>query len=33
MKFPDDYNNKLLNINETLANITNEGKCVFEEDR
>lgn len=32
MRFPEFYNNKLLNIHETLANLTNNGKCVFEED-
>ncbi|KAJ51552.1 transcriptional repressor CodY [Clostridium tetanomorphum DSM 665] len=31
MRFPEFYNNKLLNIHETLANLTNNGKCVFEE--
>ncbi|WP_125153744.1 GTP-sensing pleiotropic transcriptional regulator CodY [Clostridium rectalis] len=30
-RFPEFYNNKLLNIHETLANLTNNGKCVFEE--
>lgn len=29
-RFPDDYNNKLLNINDTMANIQNKGECVFE---
>ena len=28
-RFPEDYNNKFLNINETLANLTNKGICVF----
>ncbi|MBU5482770.1 GTP-sensing pleiotropic transcriptional regulator CodY [Clostridium sp. MSJ-11] len=31
MRFPDFYNNKLLNVHETLSNLTNNGKCVFEE--
>lgn len=30
-KFPTDYNEKLLNIHDTLANLHNEGRCVFEE--
>ena len=30
MKFPDTYNNKLLSINETEANVTNDGMCVFQ---
>ncbi|NEZ46073.1 GTP-sensing pleiotropic transcriptional regulator CodY [Clostridium niameyense] len=29
-RFPDNYNNKLLNIHETLANSPNHDKCVFE---
>lgn len=32
MRFPESYNNKLLNIHETLANLTNDGICVFEEE-
>ncbi|SHH42338.1 transcriptional pleiotropic repressor [Clostridium collagenovorans DSM 3089] len=31
MRFPDHYNNKLLNAEETKANLTNTGFCVFEE--
>jgi len=31
MRFPEDYNTKLLNICETLSNITNHGECVFNE--
>ncbi|MFR5263875.1 GTP-sensing pleiotropic transcriptional regulator CodY [Clostridium sp.] len=30
-KFPKDYNDKLLSIHDTLANLPNEGLCVFEE--
>lgn len=30
-RFPDHYNNKLLNIHETKANLTNKGICVFDE--
>ena len=29
-KFPEDYNNKLINIQDTIANIPNRGICVFE---
>ena len=29
-KFPEDYNEKLLNITETIANLPNNGSCVFE---
>ncbi|WP_297631403.1 GTP-sensing pleiotropic transcriptional regulator CodY [uncultured Clostridium sp.] len=29
-RFPTDYNDKLLNVNETLANLLNKGDCVFE---
>ncbi|MGL4849069.1 MAG: GTP-sensing pleiotropic transcriptional regulator CodY [Clostridium sp.] len=29
-KFPTDYNEKLLNVSETLANLVNKGECVFE---
>ena len=31
MKFPEHYNDKLLNIHETLSNLTNHGQCVFNE--
>lgn len=31
MRFPESYNNKLLNVHETLANLTNNGKCAFDE--
>ena len=31
MRFPEYYNLKLLNIHETLANLTNHGECVFNE--
>ena len=31
MRFPETYNNSLLNIDETKANLTNKGICVFEE--
>lgn len=30
-KFPEDYNKTLLSTNETIANVLNEGRCVFEE--
>ncbi|SHE62980.1 GTP-sensing pleiotropic transcriptional regulator CodY [Clostridium fallax] len=29
-RFPDSYNEKLLNIQETIANLANKGLCVFE---
>lgn len=29
MKFPENYNNKLLEIEETLANVVGKGTCVF----
>lgn len=29
MRFPEFYNNKLLNVHESLSNLTNNGKCVF----
>ena len=29
-RFPDEYNEKLLNVNETMANLNNKGICVFE---
>ncbi len=32
MRFPEQYNNKLLNVHETRSNLTNEGICVFDED-
>lgn len=31
-RFPDDYNTRLLNIHDTLANMPNKGQCVFEEE-
>jgi transcriptional pleiotropic repressor len=31
MRFPEAYNNKLLSVHETLANLENEGLCEFEE--
>lgn len=31
MRFPEQYNNKLLNVHETLSNLTNNGVCVFED--
>lgn len=33
MRFPENYNNKLLNIHETLSNLANQGDCVFDEDK
>lgn len=30
-KFPEDYNKTLLEVNDTLANLPNEGRCVFQE--
>ncbi|MDW8801036.1 GTP-sensing pleiotropic transcriptional regulator CodY [Clostridium sp. A1-XYC3] len=33
MRFPESYNNKLLNIHETLSNLTNHGECVFDEEK
>jgi len=33
MRFPEHYNNKLLNVHETLSNLTNQGVCVFEEEK
>ena len=30
-KFPEDYNRSLLQVNETLANLPNQGRCVFQE--
>jgi transcriptional pleiotropic repressor len=32
MRFPESYNSKLLNVHETLANMTNKGDCVFSDD-
>ena len=32
MRFPDSYNSRLLNVHETLANLDNEGQCVFGEE-
>ena len=29
-KFPNDYNEKLLKVSETLANLPNKGECVFD---
>lgn len=29
MRFPDEYNTKLLSIHETIANVPNKGECVF----
>jgi transcriptional pleiotropic repressor len=29
-KFPEEYNNKLLNVQESLSNLYNRGTCVFE---
>ncbi|MGL5353307.1 MAG: GTP-sensing pleiotropic transcriptional regulator CodY [Clostridium sp.] len=31
-RFPNEYNEKLLNVNETLANLNNKGLCVFEDE-
>lgn len=33
MRFPEDYNNSLLNINETKANLRNKNFCVFEDSK
>lgn len=33
MKFPDEYNNKLMNIHETKDNLKNIGKCVFDDSK
>jgi transcriptional pleiotropic repressor len=30
MRFPEDYNAKLMNVDETKANLANKGVCVFE---
>lgn len=32
-KFPEDYNNQILTINETRPNLRNEGICVFDRSR
>jgi transcriptional pleiotropic repressor len=32
MRFPENYNNKLLEIEETAANVVTHGQCVFVED-
>lgn len=32
LRFPEQYNNRLLNVHETLSNLPNKGKCVFNED-
>lgn len=32
MRFPESYNNKLLNVHESMANLENDGLCVFEEE-
>lgn len=32
MRFPDEYNTGLLNIHETIANVANNGECVFGSD-
>lgn len=29
-RFPDDYNNKLLNVQDTIANLSSRGECVFD---
>ncbi|APM38782.1 GTP-sensing pleiotropic transcriptional regulator CodY [Clostridium kluyveri] len=31
MRFPEQYNNRLLNAHETLPNLSNHGICVFED--
>ena len=31
-RFPKDYNENLLNIHETVANLSNEGLCFFEDE-
>lgn len=33
MRFPEDYNAKLMNVDETKANLANKGVCVFENGR
>lgn len=30
-RFPEDYNESLLEVTETLSNLPNEGRCVFQE--
>lgn len=29
-RFPEEYNEKLLNVNESIANLNNKGKCIFD---
>lgn len=33
MRFPEKYNNSLLNINETRENLSNKNLCVFEDNK
>jgi len=33
MRFPEDYNERLLSVEETRANLSSKGICVFEEQR
>lgn len=33
MRFPEKYNNSLLNINETRENLTNKDVCVFQDNK
>ena len=33
MRFPDFYQNKLMNVHETLENVKGEGECIFEEEK
>ena len=33
MRFPEEYNNSLLNINETRENLTNKNICVFQDNK
>jgi len=33
MRFPEQYNNSLLNINETRENLTNKNVCVFQDSK
>ena len=33
MRFPEDYNGRLLDINETKANLTNKESCVFQDNK
>lgn len=30
-RFPEEYNSKLLNVHDTVANLPNKGACVFED--